>query len=155
RCSLSRGAEWRTSLALHRAGGESGRYVALRDHQQHSGRHQRDDAIGHHRAPVGLIVTQEGVNPERYGLEARAVQGREGEDKIAPAGQECENRDRDDGGPGEPFEEQITVGYMYILKLLHLVDDKIHARSTPETTHNTGTPIAIVDSTSAEPSYSF
>jgi DNA-directed RNA polymerase subunit beta len=34
------------------------------------------------------------------------------------------------GRTGEPFEEKITVGYMYILKLLHLVDDKIHARST-------------------------
>jgi DNA-directed RNA polymerase subunit beta len=34
------------------------------------------------------------------------------------------------GRTGAPFEEQITVGYMYILKLLHLVDDKIHARST-------------------------
>ena len=28
------------------------------------------------------------------------------------------------------FEQKVTVGYMYILKLLHLVDDKIHARST-------------------------
>ncbi len=34
------------------------------------------------------------------------------------------------GRNGEPFEEQVTVGNMYILKLLHLVDDKIHARST-------------------------
>jgi DNA-directed RNA polymerase subunit beta len=34
------------------------------------------------------------------------------------------------GRTGAPFEEQVTVGYMYILKLLHLVDDKIHARST-------------------------
>jgi DNA-directed RNA polymerase subunit beta len=34
------------------------------------------------------------------------------------------------GRSGEPFEEQVTVGHMYILKLLHLVDDKIHARST-------------------------
>ena len=34
------------------------------------------------------------------------------------------------GRSGEPFEQQVTVGYMYILKLLHLVDDKIHARST-------------------------
>jgi len=34
------------------------------------------------------------------------------------------------GRTGQPFEEQVTVGYMYILKLLHLVDDKIHARST-------------------------
>ena len=34
------------------------------------------------------------------------------------------------GRSGEPFEKQVTVGYMYILKLNHLVDDKIHARST-------------------------
>ncbi len=34
------------------------------------------------------------------------------------------------GRSGEPYEEKVTVGYMYILKLLHLVDDKIHARST-------------------------
>ncbi len=30
---------------------------------------------------------------------------------------------------GEPFEQQVTVGYIYIMKLSHLVDDKIHARS--------------------------
>ena len=35
-----------------------------------------------------------------------------------------------DGRSGEPFPEPIAVGYVYILKLLHLVDDKIHARST-------------------------
>jgi DNA-directed RNA polymerase subunit beta len=35
-----------------------------------------------------------------------------------------------DGRTGEPFENEVTVGYMYILKLSHLVDDKIHARST-------------------------
>ncbi len=35
-----------------------------------------------------------------------------------------------DGRTGEPFDNEITVGYMYILKLAHLVDDKIHARST-------------------------
>ena len=34
-----------------------------------------------------------------------------------------------DGRTGEPFENPVTVGYMYILKLVHLVDDKIHARS--------------------------
>ncbi|MGH2991893.1 MAG: DNA-directed RNA polymerase subunit beta [Solirubrobacterales bacterium] len=34
------------------------------------------------------------------------------------------------GRTGEPYEARVTVGYMYILKLLHLVDDKIHARST-------------------------
>jgi DNA-directed RNA polymerase subunit beta len=35
-----------------------------------------------------------------------------------------------DGRTGETFDNRVTVGYMYILKLAHLVDDKIHARST-------------------------
>ncbi|MFY9586314.1 MAG: DNA-directed RNA polymerase subunit beta, partial [Actinomycetota bacterium] len=35
-----------------------------------------------------------------------------------------------DGRSGEPFDVPVTVGYVYIMKLLHLVDDKIHARST-------------------------
>ena len=35
-----------------------------------------------------------------------------------------------DGRTGEPFERPVTVGYMHVLKLHHLVDDKMHARST-------------------------
>ena len=35
-----------------------------------------------------------------------------------------------DGRTGEPFDDEVTVGYIYMLKLSHLVDDKIHARST-------------------------
>ncbi|GMA50470.1 DNA-directed RNA polymerase subunit beta [Alicyclobacillus contaminans] len=35
-----------------------------------------------------------------------------------------------DGRTGEPFDNRVTVGYVYMLKLHHLVDDKIHARST-------------------------
>ena len=35
-----------------------------------------------------------------------------------------------DGRTGEPFDREVMVGYMYIMKLIHLVDDKIHARST-------------------------
>ncbi|MDD2352057.1 MAG: DNA-directed RNA polymerase subunit beta [Atribacterota bacterium] len=35
-----------------------------------------------------------------------------------------------DGRTGLPFDQKVTVGYSYILKLIHLVDDKIHARST-------------------------
>ncbi len=35
-----------------------------------------------------------------------------------------------DGRTGEPFDMEVTVGYMYMLKLIHMVDDKIHARST-------------------------
>jgi DNA-directed RNA polymerase subunit beta len=35
-----------------------------------------------------------------------------------------------DGRTGEPFDQEVTVGYIYMLKLVHLVEDKIHARST-------------------------
>jgi DNA-directed RNA polymerase subunit beta len=35
-----------------------------------------------------------------------------------------------DGRTGDPFERQVTVGFMHMLKLHHLVDDKMHARST-------------------------
>src|SRR5690606_33622042 len=35
-----------------------------------------------------------------------------------------------DGRTGDPFERQVTIGYMHFLKLHHLVDDKMHARST-------------------------
>ncbi len=35
-----------------------------------------------------------------------------------------------DGRTGEPFEQRTTVGYIYMMKLHHLVDDKIHARAT-------------------------
>ena len=57
------------------------------------------------------------------------------EDNIMDALEEA-GLDRDgktvlyDGRTGEPFDNRVTVGIMYILKLAHLVDDKIHARST-------------------------
>jgi DNA-directed RNA polymerase subunit beta len=35
-----------------------------------------------------------------------------------------------DGRSGEPFDQPVTVGYMYVMKLIHLVEDKVHARST-------------------------
>ena len=35
-----------------------------------------------------------------------------------------------DGRTGEPFDQPVTVGYLYMMKLIHLVEDKIHARST-------------------------
>ncbi|HOK65781.1 MAG TPA: hypothetical protein PLV55_03130, partial [Anaerohalosphaeraceae bacterium] len=35
-----------------------------------------------------------------------------------------------DGRTGEPFDQEVTIGYIYMMKLHHLVDDKIHARST-------------------------
>jgi len=52
-------------------------------------------------------------------------------DETRQKGRWCSGKMRlFDGRTGEPFEQKVTVGYMYILKLLHLVDDKIHARST-------------------------
>jgi DNA-directed RNA polymerase subunit beta len=52
-------------------------------------------------------------------------------DDTRPTGRRCSGKVQlFDGKSGEPFEQKVTVGYMYILKLLHLVDDKIHARST-------------------------
>ena len=52
-------------------------------------------------------------------------------DSKQPAGRRCSGKVRlFNGKTGQPYEQAITVGYMYILKLLHLVDDKIHARST-------------------------
>ena len=52
-------------------------------------------------------------------------------DESRPPGRRCSGKARlFDGRTGEPFDQKVTVGFMYILKLLHLVDDKIHARST-------------------------
>jgi DNA-directed RNA polymerase subunit beta len=58
--------------------------------------------------------------PIRMDVDKRAREGRRSSGKVKLF----------NGRTGEPFEEKVTVGYMYILKLLHLVDDKIHARST-------------------------
>jgi DNA-directed RNA polymerase subunit beta len=52
-------------------------------------------------------------------------------DPKRPVGRQCSGKVQlYNGRSGEPFEQKVTIGYMYILKLLHLVDDKIHARST-------------------------
>jgi DNA-directed RNA polymerase subunit beta len=52
-------------------------------------------------------------------------------DPKQPVGRRCSGKVRlFNGKTGDSYEQAITVGYMYILKLLHLVDDKIHARST-------------------------
>ncbi|MBA3561417.1 MAG: DNA-directed RNA polymerase subunit beta [Actinobacteria bacterium] len=54
-----------------------------------------------------------------------------GVDESAPRGSKSSGKVKlFDGKSGQPFDQEVTVGFMYILKLLHLVDDKIHARST-------------------------
>jgi len=65
---------------------------------------------------------------------AKAINGGGGGmtiDETADRGNRCTGKVQlYDGKSGEPFAQEVTVGFMYILKLLHLVDDKIHARST-------------------------
>ncbi len=63
---------------------------------------------------------------EITGLLECARPARDGQRLIGPSGKTR----LFDGRSGEPFPDPISVGYMYILKLHHLVDDKIHARST-------------------------
>jgi len=54
-----------------------------------------------------------------------------GIDESAPRGSKSSGKvTLYDGKSGQQFDQEVTVGFMYILKLLHLVDDKIHARST-------------------------
>ncbi len=60
------------------------------------------------------------------GLLSTALPNRDGERLVGTDGKAR----LFDGRSGEPFPEPVSVGYMYILKLHHLVDDKIHARST-------------------------
>jgi DNA-directed RNA polymerase subunit beta len=52
-------------------------------------------------------------------------------DQKRPVGRKTSGKVRlFNGKSGAPYEQKVTIGFMYILKLLHLVDDKIHARST-------------------------
>ncbi|NVI89593.1 DNA-directed RNA polymerase subunit beta [Actinomadura sp. BRA 177] len=60
------------------------------------------------------------------GLIESTLPNRDGERLVGPGGKAR----MFDGRTGEPYRDPISVGYIYILKLLHLVDDKIHARST-------------------------
>jgi DNA-directed RNA polymerase subunit beta len=63
---------------------------------------------------------------ELAGLLASTLPNRDGEVMVGADGKAT----LFDGRSGEPFPYPVAVGYMYILKLHHLVDDKIHARST-------------------------
>ncbi|MEU1955359.1 DNA-directed RNA polymerase subunit beta [Nocardia rhamnosiphila] len=63
---------------------------------------------------------------ELTGLLASTLPNRDGERMVNDDGKST----LFDGRSGEPFPYPVAVGYMYILKLHHLVDDKIHARST-------------------------
>ncbi|WP_087005016.1 DNA-directed RNA polymerase subunit beta [Gulosibacter sp. 10] len=75
---------------------------------------------------VATPVFDGATQDELRGLLASTRPNRDGERLIGESGK----TELFDGRSGEPFPDPISVGYMYMLKLHHLVDDKIHARST-------------------------
>jgi DNA-directed RNA polymerase subunit beta len=81
-------------------------------------------------APAGTHVATpvfDGAKEEEItGLLGSTLPNRDGQRMVGSGGKAR----LFDGRTGEPFKDPIAVGYIYILKLLHLVDDKIHARST-------------------------
>src|SRR5690606_32672656 len=85
--------------------------------------------VAHKSEPGRPVAT-----PVFDGLEEEALRGLFGATLPNRDGRRMVNRDGKarlfDGRSGEPFPEPVSTGYMYILKLHHLVDDKIHARST-------------------------
>ena len=87
-------------------------------------------SVGADAAPAGTPVATpvfDGAREEEItGLLGSTLPNRDGQRMVGSSGKAR----LFDGRTGEPFKDPIAVGYIYILKLLHLVDDKIHARST-------------------------
>jgi len=91
---------------------------------------QRLLSIGATQAPadsnIATPVFDGAREDEISGLLASTLPNRDGERMVGPDGKAV----LFDGRSGEQFPAPVSVGYMYLLKLHHLVDDKIHARST-------------------------
>ncbi|MFC7406613.1 DNA-directed RNA polymerase subunit beta [Georgenia alba] len=86
----------------------------------------KEALVGEPGTPVATPVF-DGIHQEEIqGLLEHTNPSRDGERLVSTDGKAR----LFDGRSGEPFPDPISVGYMYILKLHHLVDDKIHARST-------------------------
>ncbi|MEU6731320.1 DNA-directed RNA polymerase subunit beta, partial [Nonomuraea wenchangensis] len=90
--------------------------------------HLRDKGFGQvePRTNVATPVFDGAHEEQIIGLLGNTVPNRDGERLVGTNGKAM----LFDGRSGEPFPYPIAVGYIYILKLNHLVDDKIHARST-------------------------
>ena len=78
------------------------------------------------RSRVATPVFDGAREDEIQGLLSSTLPNRDGNRMVGPDGKAR----LFDGRTGEPFPEPVSVGYKYVLKLHHLVDDKIHARST-------------------------
>ncbi|MGI8987657.1 MAG: DNA-directed RNA polymerase subunit beta, partial [Nocardioidaceae bacterium] len=91
---------------------------------------ERLRSIGAGEAPpssnIATPVFDGARQDEIQGLLSSTLRTRDGDRLVDPDGKAL----LFDGRSGEPFPQPISVGYMYMLKLHHLVDDKIHARST-------------------------
>ena len=85
-----------------------------------------DGVTAEPRTPVATPVFDGVRDDELMGLLDSTLPSPDGVQLVAPNGKAR----LFDGRSGEPFPYPVSVGYMYILKLHHLVDDKIHARST-------------------------
>ena len=106
-----------------RLGGGAGRLQRERRRRSVAGRDagvRRRDGRGSRPGAARLAWTQNPDSPIKFVVDEKGAPGRKSSGKLRLFS----------GKTGEPFEQPVTVGYMYILKLLHLVDDKIHARST-------------------------
>ncbi|MCI5825357.1 MAG: DNA-directed RNA polymerase subunit beta [Arcanobacterium sp.] len=80
----------------------------------------------HGQQNVATPVFDGVLSDELFGLLGHTLPNRDGDHLVNADGKAR----LFDGRTGEPFPEPVSVGYMYMLKLHHLVDDKIHARST-------------------------
>jgi len=90
--------------------------------------HDLPDAVreGTPHTPVASPVFDGAREDEIVGLLGSTLPNEDGDRLVDETGK----AQLFDGRTGEPFPDPVAVGYMYILKLHHLVDDKIHARST-------------------------
>jgi hypothetical protein len=104
---------------------------------RHPGRHRAEPARRaepHERRPDPRDAPRLGrakLGFRHHAGVRRRERGRRSSEQLEKAGLPTDGKSTlYDGRTGEPFEQKVTVGYMYMLKLHHLVDDKVHARAT-------------------------
>jgi DNA-directed RNA polymerase subunit beta len=115
-------AQRRQELAFHQAeAGPRGREAAVKELERLAGQGPVDTLVDLGRPGLAALLRGE-VTPPAVSAAADELIRAAG---LTPAGKV---RLRD-GRTGQPFESDVTVGAIYMLKLSHLVDDKIHARS--------------------------
>jgi DNA-directed RNA polymerase subunit beta len=91
-----------------------------------AGRLPDESLVGAPGTPTATPVFDGAREEEITGLLGSTLRNRDGVQQVGVSGKTVLM----DGRSGEPFPQPVSVGYIYIMKLLHLVDDKIHARST-------------------------